>query len=104
MSIQRTPRLSRISTLTLALWLAGCQTLPTTPHDDGALQREAMAGTEKPVPAQLPLNAQNNPPDKNIAPKPQLSEGSGQFVRTTGLAQPRKAATGDGAVTFNFEN
>ncbi|MDR3033580.1 MAG: hypothetical protein LBV78_10830, partial [Kitasatospora sp.] len=42
--------------------------------------------------------------DQNVSPKPQLSEGSGQFVRTTGLAQPRKAASGDGAVTFNFEN
>jgi general secretion pathway protein D len=104
MSIQRTPRLTRISTLTLALWLAGCQTLPPPKSDDGALQREAMAGTEKPVPAQLPLNTKNNAPDQSATPKPQLSEGSGQFVRTTGLAQPRKAASGDGAVTFNFEN
>ena len=104
MSIQRTPRLTRISTLTLALWLAGCQTLPPPKSDDGALQREAMAGTEKPVPAQLPLNTPNNARDPNATPKPQLSEGSGQFVRTTGLAQPRKAASGDGAVTFNFEN
>jgi len=104
MSIQRTPRLTRISTLTLALWLAGCQTLPPPKSDDGALQREAMAGTEKPVPAQLPLNTKNGAVDPNVTPKPQLSEGSGQFVRTTGLAQPRKAASGDGAVTFNFEN
>jgi len=104
MSIQRTPRLSRISTLTLALWLAGCQTLPPPSKDDGALQREAMAGTEKPVPAPLPLNTQNGAIDQTLAQKPQLTEGSGQFVRTTGLAQPRKAATGDGAVTFNFEN
>ncbi|MBM7122185.1 type II secretion system secretin GspD [Dyella kyungheensis] len=104
MSIQRTPRLTRISTLTLALWLAGCQTLPPPKSDDGALQREAMAGTEKPVPAQLPLNTKNGAVDPSVTPKPQLSEGSGQFVRTTGLAQPRKAASGDGAVTFNFEN
>ncbi|WP_109123492.1 type II secretion system secretin GspD [Dyella sp. C11] len=104
MSIQRTPRLRRISTLTLALWLAGCQTLPPPSKDDGALQREAMAGTEKPVPPPLPLNTGNKTADQNVTPKPQLSEGSGQFVRATGLAQPRSAATGDGAVTFNFEN
>lgn len=103
MSIQRTSRLTRISTLTLALWLAGCQTLPQA-QDDGALQREAMAGTEKPVPAPLPLNTHNGAVDQSVTPKPQLSEGSGQFVRATGLAQPRKAASGDGAVTFNFEN
>ncbi|WP_460475244.1 type II secretion system secretin GspD [Dyella kyungheensis] len=96
--------MTRISTLTLALWLAGCQTLPPPKSDDGALQREAMAGTEKPVPAQLPLNTKNGAVDPSVTPKPQLSEGSGQFVRTTGLAQPRKAASGDGAVTFNFEN
>lgn len=103
MSIQRTSRLTRISTLTLALWLAGCQSLPPQ-HDDGALQREAMAGTEKPVPAPLPLNTRNNPQDLGTTPKPQVTEGSGQFVRATGLSQPRKAASGDGAVTFNFEN
>ena len=104
MSIQRTPRLTRISTLTLALWLAGCQTLPPPRSDDGALQREAMAGTEKPVPPPLPLNTRNTTPDQGVTPKPQLSEGSGQFVRASGLSQPRKAASGDGAVTFNFEN
>jgi len=103
MSTKRPSGLTRISTLTLALWLAGCQSLPP-PKDDGALQREAMAGTEKPVPEPLPLNGRSNPPDQNATPKPQLSEGSGQFVRATGLAQPRKAASGDGAVTFNFEN
>lgn len=102
MSIQRTSRLSRLSTLTLALWLAGCQSLPPA-HDDGALQREAMAGTEKPVPA--PLNTRNAPAEPAaVTPKPQVTEGNGQFVRATGLAQPRKAASGDGAVTFNFEN
>ncbi|WP_430391594.1 type II secretion system secretin GspD [Dyella sp. 20L07] len=102
MSIQRTSRVHRIGTLTLALWLAGCQTLPQ-PHDDGALQREAMAGTEKPVPAPLPLNPSSGA-DQSAAVRPQLSTGSGQFVHPTGLAQPRNAATGDGAVTFNFEN
>ena len=102
MSTQRMSRIHRIGTLTLALWLAGCQTLPP-PHDDGALQREAMAGTEKPVPAPLPLNT-GNATDKTTAVRPELSTGSGQFVHATGLAQPRNAATGDGAVTFNFEN
>ena len=68
MSTQRMSRIHRIGTLTLALWLAGCQTLPP-PHDDGALQREAMAGTEKPVPAPLPLNT-GNATDKTTAYAP----------------------------------
>ena len=35
--------------------LAGCASLPQ-PHDNGALQREAMAGTHAPVPAPLPAS------------------------------------------------
>src|SRR5579859_5621189 len=98
MSTQRTSRLYRISTLTLALWLAGCQSLPQ-PRDNGELQREAMAGTEKPVPPPLPLNAGAGA-EQNLTPRPELSTGSGQFVQATGLAQPRKTASGEGAVTF----
>ncbi|HTP38720.1 MAG TPA: type II secretion system secretin GspD [Steroidobacteraceae bacterium] len=102
MTIHRTKRIHRIGTLAMALWLAGCQTLPQ-PSDNGELQREAMAGTEKPAPAQTPLN-QNRAAEQSANVQPQISSGSGQFVHATGLAQPRKAATGDGAVTFNFEN
>ncbi|WP_114240391.1 type II secretion system secretin GspD [Dyella sp. C9] len=102
MSTQRMPRFHRIGTLTLALWLAGCQTLPQA-HDDGALQREAMAGTENPVPAPLPLNTQGTS-QQGGQPRADVSTGSGQFVHAVGMAQPRNGATGDGAVTFNFEN
>jgi general secretion pathway protein D len=102
MTTHRTLRLHRIGTLAMAMWLAGCQALPPQ-HDDGALQREAMAGTEKPVPQPLPLNAANNA-ETAVVPRPDVNSGSGQFIRATGLAQPRKAASGDGAVTFNFEN
>lgn len=102
MTNHRTPRLHRIGTLAMAMWLAGCQTLPPQ-HDDGALQREAMAGTEKPVPQPLPLNTANSA-ESAVVPRPDVNSGSGQFIRATGLAQPRKAASGDGAVTFNFEN
>ncbi len=90
--------------LTLAgfVWLAGCANLPQ-PRDDGALQREAMAGTHNPVPAPLPLNrgldtATPRPPQATI------SEGSGRFVRPTTLVTPHQTATGSNAVTFNFEN
>ncbi|WP_243043152.1 type II secretion system secretin GspD, partial [Dyella sedimenti] len=96
------PRISRLGPLALALWLAGCQTLPTPP-DDGALQREAMAGTEQPVPAPLPLHRAHEGA-AGATPRPEVSPGSGQFVQATGLATPRPAASGDGAVTFNFEN
>lgn len=93
---------SRLAIIAGAVWLVGCANLPP-PKDDGALQREAMAGTEKPVPAPLPLNTGLNPPDPN-ANRPQISSGTGQFIRPTALTHPRAAAKGDGAVTFNFEN
>ncbi|MBV8156768.1 MAG: type II secretion system protein GspD, partial [Dyella sp.] len=95
MTIHRTPRLHRIGTLAMAMWLAGCQSLPPQ-HDDGALQREAMAGTENSVPQPLPLNASKTA-ESSVVPRPDVASGSGQFIRTTGLAQPRKAASGDGA-------
>lgn len=91
----------RAGAVALAVLLAGCASMPR-PHDDGALQREAMAGTELPPPAPLPLD--HNPPPPGAAPAPQISRGSGQFIRPTALAHPRKPASGSGAVTFNFEN
>ncbi|WP_267225346.1 type II secretion system secretin GspD [Dyella silvae] len=103
MPIQRTSRIHRIGTLSLALWLAGCQTLPQ-PSDNAELQREALAGTEKPAPAPAPVHQGGNTGQEPAAVQPQISKGSGQFVRPVGVAEPRKAASGEGAVTFNFEN
>ncbi|MGA0587842.1 type II secretion system secretin GspD [Dyella sp. KRB-257] len=94
--------LFRLVALAGAVWLAGCATLPPPP-DDGALQREAMAGTEKPAPAPQPLNTSVDTAS-TAAVQPQVSAGSGQFIRPTALTTPRPAAKGDGAVTFNFEN
>jgi len=97
-----TQQLLRTGTLAVVVWLAGCNTLPQT-HDDGALQREAMAGTQNPVPAPLPLNTGiNSGSEAAVAPK--ISQGSGQFIKPTALGTPRPAASGNGAVTFNFEN
>ncbi|EIL89392.1 general secretion pathway protein D [Rhodanobacter fulvus Jip2] len=88
--------------LALAVWLAGCSSLPQ-PHDNDALQREAVAGTRDPVPAPLPLNTTVAPDSASVV-RPQLSQGSGQFIRPTGLATPRAPAAGPEGVTFNFEN
>jgi general secretion pathway protein D len=97
-----TQQLLRTGTLAVVVWLAGCATLPQT-HDDGALQREAMAGTQNPVPAPLPLN-NGISSGTEVAATAKISQGSGQFISPTALATPRPAATGNGAVTFNFEN
>jgi general secretion pathway protein D len=92
----------RSAVLALVVGMAGCASLPQ-PHDDGALQREAMAGTRNPVPAPLPLNNDINGAGETAATA-EVSRGSGQFIRPGALRTPRPAATGDGAVTFNFEN
>jgi general secretion pathway protein D len=85
----------------LAVALAGCSTLPQ-PRDDGALQREAMAGTEKPAPRSVPI-ASTNPSTPGVAP-PEVTTGTGEFVKAVGLAKPTPVAEGAGTVTFNFEN
>ncbi len=92
----------RAATLALVVGLGGCASLPQA-HDDGALQREAMAGTQNPVPAPLPLNTGGRNRSVSAATA-EVSHGSGQFIRPGALATPRPAAGGTGAVTFNFEN
>ncbi|KAG9572912.1 hypothetical protein KCV01_g18869, partial [Aureobasidium melanogenum] len=71
--------------------------------DDGALQREAMAGTEKPAPGVVVIPG-SNPASPSNVPTPQIERGTGQFVKPVGLAKPRPVAQGEGTVTFNFEN
>ena len=88
--------LPRLVALAAFVWLAGCATLPPPP-DDGVLQREAMAGTEKPAPTPLPLNTSASAATTTTAVQPQVSAGNGQFIRPTALARPRPAARGDGA-------
>jgi general secretion pathway protein D len=102
MSRTLTQQILRTAAFALVVGVAGCASLPQ-PHDDGALQREAMAGTQNPVPAPLPLNSDGR---RRSAPAAtaEVSHGSGQFIRPGALATPRPAASGNGAVTFNFEN
>lgn len=102
--MQSTPRIGlRIGAIALAVFLSGCAANKPLVPENHELEREAVAGTEKPAPQPQPLNtnlnnAQAAPPISSITP------GSGQFVRPTGPATPRRPASGTGAVTFNFEN
>ena len=96
------PQVLRALGVAILVALGGCSSVPLTP-DNGALQREAMAGTHDPVPPPLPLNTGNDNPV--AAPTTaQISVGNGVFIQPRALATPRPAASGDGAVTFNFEN
>jgi general secretion pathway protein D len=95
--------MSRFHTIGMALTfvLAGCSALPQ-PRDDGALQREALAGTEKPAPTPLPT--QSSATGQGSTVLPELSTGTGQFIRPQATAIARPAAKDDGPVVFNFEN
>lgn len=93
----------RISAIALAVFLSGCGANKPLTKPDLSLEREAIAGTEKPAPQPQSLNTSLG----NTAPAPavaSISTGTGQFVRPTALSTPRPAAAGSGAVTFNFEN
>ena len=74
------------------------------PHrsSDGTLEREALAGTEKPAPVVMPTpstlaDSGTNAPSSSI-------RGNGKFVQPKGLARPLPTATGQGSITLNFEN
>ncbi|MBE1159400.1 type II secretion system secretin GspD [Dyella acidiphila] len=92
----------RIGAIALAVFLCGCATNKPAPSDL-TLEREAVAGTEKPAPQPQALNSNLG----NVAEAPavaSIATGTGKFVQPTALAKSRPAATGSGAVTFNFEN
>jgi general secretion pathway protein D len=92
----------QISAIALAVFLSGCAANKPLPSDL-SLERQAVAGTEKPAPQPQSLNGglENTNPAPPVA---SISTGTGQFVQPTGLSKPRPAAAGSGAVTFNFEN
>ncbi|XRD91056.1 type II secretion system secretin GspD [Dyella nitratireducens] len=93
----------RIGAIALAVFLSGCAANKPMVQDNHELEREAVAGTEKPAPQPEPLN--NNLNNTPAAPAvASIKSGTGQFVRPTELATPRRPASGAGAVTFNFEN
>src|SRR6201991_259192 len=94
-------RFLTIGVTALAVVLAGCSTLPQ-PRDDGALQREALAGTENPVPKPLKIGTEN--PPVSPAPKREVPPGGGVCVRGLARPGPKPVAAGAGTVTFNFEN
>ena len=86
MSHTLTQHVLRSGALAIAVTLAGCASLPQAP-DDGALQREAMAGTHAPVPPPMPLNASSGAAAQTPSAST-ISRGSGEFIRPQALATP----------------
>jgi len=102
--MQSTPRIGlRIGAIALAVFLSGCAANKPLVPENHELEREAVAGTEKPAPQPQPLNTNLGNPQA-APPVASITPGSGVFVKPTGPAAPHRPASGAGAVTFNFEN
>lgn len=82
----------------LPMLLVACAGLPS--RDDGRLQREAMAGTERAPPVPAPVAA----PGTGGPARHELSPGSGRYVQVQGRRPGPPAADAGGGITFNFEN
>jgi general secretion pathway protein D len=85
------------------LCVSGCAQAPF--HDQAALQREALEGVGKPVPAPLPTSEPALSSVADNTDKNELIEGSGQFVRSVVPAKSRVFSTSAGdKVNFQFED
>lgn len=84
--------------------LAGCAP-QIRPDTDYSLQRQAIAGTRKPVPQPLDVgNAQENQTLANAA-APQQQYGTGVFINSAAAAHGKSGGTNaGGTITFNFDN
>lgn len=88
--------------LGVTLCVSGCVQAPF--HDKASLQREALEGVGKPVPAPLPTS---EPALSSVADntyKNELIEGNGQFVRSLAPAKSRIATSAADKVNFQFED
>ncbi len=87
-----------------ATWLlAGCA--PQVRQDnDYSLQREAIAGTHKPVPQPLNVGTAQQNPNLASATAPENHYGTGVFINTPTHGTSGRAANEGGTITFNFDN
>lgn len=83
--------------------LAGC-TPQIRPNNDYTLQREAIAGTHKPVPQPLDVGNEQNQTLAN-AEAPQQQYGTGVFINAAAVhGKSGGVANAGGTITFNFDN
>jgi general secretion pathway protein D len=83
--------------------LAGC--VPQVRRDtDYSLQREAIAGTHKPVPEPLNVGTGQQNPTLAGATAPENHYGTGVFINPPGRAKPGGGTNQGGTITFNFDN
>jgi general secretion pathway protein D len=100
--MQRSP----LSVAVLAAMLATACAPRTNQFRQGDIEREALVGVDRAVPAALPVLADDSAaaiPSATGAQR-EIEHGTGQFIRPQGLREPRALASGEGSVTLNFED
>ena len=96
----------KLATLGLACILAvlgGCAP-QVRPGPDYSLQREAIAGTHKPVPQPLNVGTEQQNPNLASAAAPENHYGTGVFINPPSRTASGRAANEGGTITFNFDN
>ncbi|HLI19288.1 MAG TPA: secretin N-terminal domain-containing protein, partial [Rhodanobacteraceae bacterium] len=82
--------------------LAGCAP-QVRPGPDYSLQREAIAGSHKPVPEPLNVGTQSNQP-LSSASAPETQYGTGVFINPPQQGKTGGGVNEGGTITFNFDN
>jgi general secretion pathway protein D len=88
----------------MGLLTAACA--PKNARPDDELERQALAGVDKAVPAPLPLASQDaqQAATADAISGSDIHRGNGRFIRPRGIDSPHPEAKGEGTVTLNFEN
>ena len=98
-------KLATLGILCAVALLAGCT--PQIRHDhDYSLERQAIAGTHKPVPAPLDVGTGEQTEPLAAGAQPETHYGTGVFISPAGpTGQGRSGgANQGGTITFNFDN
>ena len=84
--------------------LAGCAP-QIRPNNDYSVQREAIAGTQKPAPQPLDVGSDQNNQTLANAQAPQQQYGTGVFINAAAAhGKSNGVANAGGTITFNFDN
>jgi general secretion pathway protein D len=87
-----------------AALLAGCAP-QIRPDHDYSLQREAIAGTHKPVPEPLNVGVARQNEPLAAGTEPEVHYGTGVFINPAAArGKSGGAANANGTITFNFDN
>ena len=97
-------KLATLGVICAVAVLAGC-TPQIRPNDDYSLQREAIAGTHKPVPEPLNVGTGQQTQPLSTANAPEQQYGTGVFINPAAAhGKAGGVANAGGTITFNFDN